>query len=67
MADVGSDNVRRLLWINEAHTEYWARYPRRDWSKGGVPVVRHLEGDALRIIDAVFNQVRGAPMMRMWD
>jgi hypothetical protein len=61
------DDVRRLSWLNEPHTEYWARYPREDWSSGGVTVVEQLESNALNVLDLVHREIRGAPMIRSWE
>jgi hypothetical protein len=60
------DDVRRLNWLAEPHNEYWARYPREDWSKGGVPTVEQLEINALNVLDGVNRQITGAPMLRSW-
>jgi hypothetical protein len=60
------DDVRRLCWLAETHNEYWARYPREDWSKGGVPTVEQLQENALRVLDAVHIAINGAAMIRTW-
>jgi hypothetical protein len=63
---ISDARVKRLSNLSEVHLRYWARYPKQDWSKGGIPTVAPFEADALSVLDAVSTSVNGAPMFRSW-
>ncbi len=60
---------RDVAWLSslgEPHKRYWARYPKEDWSQGGIPTVPQFEAEGLKLLDAVATAVRGALMIRSW-
>jgi hypothetical protein len=63
---ISDDHVRHLSNFDEPHQNFWARYPRADWSSGGVTVVKQFEQEALDVLDAASKAFCGAPMLRSW-
>jgi hypothetical protein len=64
--NITADHVRLLSNFDEPHQNYWARYPREDWSSGGITVVKQFEPQALEVLDAVSKAILGAPILRSW-
>jgi hypothetical protein len=56
---------RAIGSLDEPHREFWARYPRQEWSSG-IPAINQFEQDALRLLDLVSHAINGAPMIRSW-
>ena len=49
--------------LREPHSEYWARYPKEDWSdKKGVPTVEQYENDALSVLNKISTDLTGAKL-----
>jgi hypothetical protein len=63
---ITDDEVRLLSYFDEPHQNYWSRYPRDDWSAGGIVVVKPFESQALKVLDAISTAIYGAPMIRSW-
>jgi hypothetical protein len=47
--------------LGKVHSQYWSRYPKEDWSDGGVPTVDQFEDEAIEIINCVSMAIRGTP------
>jgi hypothetical protein len=63
---IADDHVWRLSNLAEPHLNFWARYPRADWSSGGIAVVKQYEPQVLDLLDAVSQAIYGAPIIRSW-
>jgi hypothetical protein len=60
-------DVDWLSSLGPPHKRYDARYPKEDWSQGGMPTIQQFEAEGLKLLDAVATAVHGAPMIRSWE
>ncbi len=60
-------DVDWLSGLSETHKKFWARYPKEDWSLGGIPTIPQFEAVGLKVLDAVAMAINGAPMIRSWQ
>jgi hypothetical protein len=52
-----------IVSLGKVHSNYWSRYPKEDWSDGGVPTVGQFETEAVDILNSISIQLRGGPAM----